>query len=97
MTTRCLFLVACVEPDLEFADVEALAAHIHALRAGRPVVLSRVIVTTPDHNRGHQGVSVRLAESGEGLGYALVGEKPAGVQYDLLGGALARLELGVAA
>lgn len=95
--TPCLFLRACTEPDAEFADVGALAAHVHGLRAGRPIVLSRVIVTTPDHNRGRQGIAVRLADTGEGLGYALVGELAAGVQYDLLGGALARLDLEAAA
>lgn len=89
--TTCSFLESCAVPEAAFASVDALARHIDGLRVGKPIVLSRCVITTPDHNRGRQGLAVRLAETGEGLGYAIVGELASGVQYDLLGGALARL------
>lgn len=90
-TLRCSFLTSTAAPELEFGSVAELAAHIHALRDGRPIVLKRIVVTTPG-DRGRQGLAVRDAETKEALGYALIGELAAGQQYDLLGGALARLQ-----
>lgn len=84
----CRFLVSCAEPELEFPSADELATHLSSLAVGADISLSRVVVTTPDHNRGRVGIACRIAASGEGLGYALVGEKPAGEQLEILARAL---------
>lgn len=86
--TTCTFLRSCAEPELAFADPAALADHLRGLADGADVALARVVLTTPDHNRGRVGVSCRIAASGEGLGYAILGERPAGVQLELLARAI---------
>jgi hypothetical protein len=88
----CQLLQRPTLPVEDFATVEALARRVHQMRAARPIVLKRGTITTTG-DTGRPGLIIRYADGGETLGYAVIGE-PAlaqGVQYDLLGGALAAL------
>lgn len=92
--TTCIFVRSCAQPEATFASVAELAAHVHALRDGRPVVLKPAVLSRA--RQGHdteslQALIVRLADTRETLGYAVIGELPSGVQFDRLGAALAAL------